>query len=216
MNQQLQALNQQYIHLARNAAGVGPVVGGGLFLVAYFAGGSATLELWSRFLLASTPFLYVFAREVLRSYYYQYRYQRASRSHRSWQWILHTVLTAITALASLGIIASVVLTEILAQGEGYLFSQASPWPVIGYVVFLLAIPVLVWFYLWTVEDYILGFLLIMQASVVLNGRTYPLNAWPLALVTAILMIALGLLEHRRYRLLKRQLQALQRQAQEDR
>jgi hypothetical protein len=209
MNEQQHLLYRQYLTLARNAAGIGPVLGGVLFLLAYFVGALLPLHHWGRLSLVVVPLLYVLGREGLRVYYYQQRDLQLRQPNNNWQWFLHTLITVLTILASLGLTASVVGASLwLLEGQGYLFSEDSPWPITVYILLLLAAPVIVWFCLWTLEDYILGFLLMIHAGRVLQGESYRLGEWPLALVVAIAMMILGLLEYRKYRVLKQRLQTL--------
>ena len=198
----LSDLTRQYARYARNAAGLGNILGGVLTMAMYIVGLTLPLTAAGRVGLALVPLVWIAAKEMLRRAYYQ-RHGRVtevpSAEERRW----HVILTGITALISLFILGSFFLGGRAGPAE------ASPWQQAGYLAFVLALPVLVWFFMRTTEEYLVGVLLVCQAAVLLAGGNYPLS-WQNAyfpLFAAFAVVA-GFRQHRAYLKLERQLRNL--------
>lgn len=199
--QQLQDLTRRYARFSRRAAGLGNVLGGVLYLIVFFVGTLAPLQTWSRLLLALTPIVWIVAKETLRRRYYQ-RYGRVSEpADRSvWRW--HAALTAFTALISGSILVYALIRAATDPPDAF------AWQALGYLAFVIAMPVLVWLYLWTAEEFIVGVGLITQAAVILAGGNYGLlGANTGAALFAVVMIALGIRQHGDFMRLERELRA---------
>ncbi len=218
--EQLQTLTREYAKFSRSAAGIGNVIGGALGLIAYFVGAFAPLETWTRVLLASFPILWIIAKEILRSRYYQ-RHGRVlepiSRNERRWHIFLTgfvgLISLSVTALIGYGLLPSdpMMLNTNDSSTWGSMYTSTHNRPtltLIGYLVFVWALPVLVWFYLHTTEEFIVGVFLIAQAAIVISGGHYAFGQQIQAPVMALVMLAVGMVQHRRYRQLETQLEAL--------
>ncbi len=207
--EQLQTLTREYAKFSRSAAGIGNVIGGALGLIAYFVGAFIGLDTWTRVLLASFPILWIIAKELLRARYYQ-RHGRVlepiSRNERRW----HMFLTGFVGLVSLGVTVLIAYDALTAWDPIYVsvHGERPTLALIGYVAFIWALPVIVWFYLHTVEEFIVGVFLIAQAAVVIAGGHYAFGQQIQAPVMAFVMLAVGVVQHRRYRQLETQLEAL--------
>lgn len=199
-NDELSELTRRYARFSRSAAGLGSVVGGVLALVAYFTGALAPLAPWSRLLLATTPLLWIGAKELLRHRYYQ-RFgrvvERPDPSHHRW----HVALTIFIAVLSVGIVVVVVGGLIMGGWRTEPFSQ---W--LGYLAFVVAMPFLVWRYMRTMVEFVVGVFLVAQAAVVLGGGNYELGQQLQAPVFAVVLIVFGVREHLEFRALARRLE----------
>lgn len=136
-----------------------------------------------------------------RAYYQRHGHVSEVLSAEERRW--HVILTGITALISLFILGSF----FVAKGAG--LTEASPWQQAGYLAFVLALPILVWFFMRTTEEYLVGVLLVCQAAVLLAGGNYPLS-WQNAyfpLFAAFAVIA-GFRQHCAYLKLERRLRDL--------
>src|SRR5690606_12135352 len=123
--------------------GISSVLGGTLVLVTYFVGALAfPASAWGRIALASAPVIWLAFREILRNRYYQRLgrvEQPVSKSDRR----LHIGFTAFTAVVSVAVIG-VVLHASRNEPAGLLVPGA-----LGYLVFVAAMPFVVWRYLRT-------------------------------------------------------------------
>lgn len=198
--EELLDLTRRYARFSRSAAGLGSVVGGVFVLAAYFVGALAPLTVWIRAALAALPFVWLVVREVLRRRLYQ-RHGRVSEmvpvSDRRW----HYLFTAFTGLVSTGILVWIGMDLL----SGRLVPPAGWLALAGYMAFIAAQPFLVMFFLWTPLEFIIGVFLIAQAAVVVAGGHYELGQQIQAPVTAVVLMALGLVQHREFRRLERRL-----------
>jgi cell shape-determining protein MreD len=198
--EELRDLTRRYARFSRSAAGLGSVVGGVFVLVAYFVGALAPLTVWIRAVLVALPFVWLVVREVLRRHLYQ-RHGRVAEivQARNRRW--HYVFTGFTGLVSTGILVWIA-TDLLS---GRPVPEPGWLALAGYIAFVAALPFLVLFFLWTPLEYIIGIFLIAQAAVVVAGGHYVLGQQIQAPVAAVVLIALGLAQHREFRLLEHRL-----------
>lgn len=198
--EQLSEVTRQYARFSRSAAGLGSVLGGVLTLVAYFVGALMPLTPWVRLILAATPLVWIGGKEVLQRRYYQ-RYgrvvEREGRGDRWWR----IAWTAFVAVVSLVIVGAVV-HEAWSRGD---WAPLGDVRLIGYLVFIGALPFLVWRYMRTAWEFIIGVFLMTQAAVVLVGGNYELGQQIQAPVVAVVLIGLGIREHLQFRALLRRL-----------
>jgi hypothetical protein len=179
---------------------VGSILGGLLALVAYFVGALVTLDGWTRALLVSLPIVWLVVREVLRRRFYQ-RYGRVVEVTlaRDRRW--HLVLTGFTALVSAGVL----VWALWHLASGGVAQGTGGWASALYLAFVAVLPVLVWRYLWTPMEFIVGVFLIAQAAVVAAGGHYALGQQLQAPAAAVVLIALGAKQHREFRELERRI-----------
>lgn len=196
---ELAGLTQRYARYARSASGLGGVLGGLLVLVSYFAGALIEpLGIAARLALAAAPLLWIVGKELLRSSYYQRlgeATQRWSRADRNW----HIGFTLFTALVSV-VILVVVLGETLASPGATLTAGT-----LGYLAYIAAMPVLVWFFMRTPLEFIAGVFLVAQAALMLGGGNYQLGQQPQAPIAAVVLIVVGIRQHLDYRDVRRRL-----------
>lgn len=195
----LSELTRRYARFSVSAAGLGGVLGGALVLVTYFVGALVPdLSAPARLALASAPLVWIVAKELLRSRYYQRlgRVEEArSRADRLW----HLALTAVTLVISAAIVAPVLV---------------KAWPdvwdlgTLGYLGFVAALPLLVWFFMRTPLEYIAGVFLVVQAAVVLAGGNYQLWQQPQAPIGGAVLLVLGVRQHLEFLRIDRELERL--------
>jgi hypothetical protein len=194
---ELAEVTRAYARYSRSAGGLSLVIGGVLCLAAYFIGALADLGQAMRFLLAGTPLLWIVSKVALTQWLYQ-RHGRVkeavSRSDRLW----HIGFTAFTAAVSAGIVIFVFTRGGLGLG----------WEIYGYLAFVIALPVLVWFFMRTWMEFVIGVFLVAQAAVVLAGGNYELGQQPQAPIVAAIAVAWGVKEHLDYRRIRERMQAL--------
>ena len=198
-NDELSELTRRYARFSRSAAGLGSVLGGVLALVAYFTGALAPLAPWSRLLLASTPLVWIGAKEALRHRYYQRFGRVVERPDRSeYRW--HVVLTIFIAVVSAGVTVVMVGGMVMS---GWTALPLARW--LGYMAFVVALPFLVWRYMRTMAEFVVGVFLVAQAALVLGGGNYELGQQIQAPVFAVVLIVFGIREHLEFRVLTRRL-----------
>ena len=187
--ERLQRVTESYAKFSRSAAGLGNVVGAVAGLIIFFIAGLADLNTASRLLVGLTPIFWIIFKELLKRHYYQ-RYgrvrERTTRAERAW----HLGLTGFIVLISL-----VVLTIVVTRWSG------APSPsTFGYLAWVVAMPVLTWFYLRSTAEFYVGILLICQAAVILGGGNYALTWWNAYLPILLLIgLVMGLQQHRDYK-----------------
>lgn len=197
--QRLGELTRRYARYSVSAGGLASVLGGLLALVAYLLGAFAPPEnLLGRGALALTPFVWIAAKEALRRGYYQ-RLGRVvearTPSERRW----HLGFTAFTALVSASIVGVMLWLRI--------FGGAAPfaWGTVGYLALVAVMPVLVWFFMKTPLEFIVGVFLVCQAALMLVGRSYSLWQQPQAPIAAVALMVVGMKQHLEFRRLRRDL-----------
>lgn len=188
----LASLTRGYARFSHSAAGLGNVIGGGLALVAYLVGALFPPDgMWGSLALASTPFLWIAMKEGLRHRYYQslghVRERQAADERR-----LHLGLTVFTAIVSAGVVATVA-TRRITGGDG--MPSAGDW---GYLVLVFAMPWLVWRFMRTPLEFVVGVFLVSQAALALAGSHYALWQQPQAPIVAVILMGLGWRQHREF------------------
>ncbi|MBI5836588.1 MAG: hypothetical protein HZB25_05025 [Candidatus Eisenbacteria bacterium] len=200
--ERLQELTRRYSRFQRNEAGLGHVAGGLLCLGSYFGGALLPWGLPLRLALAATPFLWLAVRGVLRARLYQGLgrvVEPLSAREASW----HRLITGLLATGSVAVLV-LLLWKLSARPQG---AGLAVLPLAGYLGFVLAIPLVVWFWLWTVGEILVGVFLMCQAAVALVGLHYPLGSQLQAPLAAGIMVVAGAMQHARFRALKRELRA---------
>lgn len=195
-------LERGYRRFARNAGGVTNIAAGGLILAAYFL---ATLidrlGSWTRVVFALTPFVWIGVKELLR--------RRYARRHRSGeeptsdaqrQW--HRLFTAITALVGV----MVVVVAVASRSDAS-FPTGRALPLAGYVLFGVATPIAVWFFVRTMEEILVGLFLVAQAALFLVATDLELGTRIEMPVAASVALLLGVKQQMDYRRLDAEVSA---------
>lgn len=193
----LQALSEQYARYNRSAGGLSSVIGGLLCLLMFVAALTLELSQPARLLVAAAPLFWLASKELLRRYYYQRAGAALDRLSKS-QHRQHYALTAFVAAVSLIIIA------LACWKFGLLGLLELPWPKLGYFMVVALMPVVVWRWLWSSSDFIVGVSMICQAALIVAGRHYQLDLLGAYLIFAgLFSLLLGIKEHRDYLQLRR-------------
>src|SRR5690606_18763578 len=201
-NSQLAILTRRYAAFSRSAGGLSSVLGGILVLITYFVGALAFPEsLWARLALASAPIVWLISRQLLRNRYYQ-QFGRVAEPVPSSDRRMHKGMIIFTGVVAAGVISFVLY---VARDEpALLLDNGMP----GYIAFVAAMPVIVWRYLHTPLDFIVGVFLIAQAALVLTGSGYPLGHQIQAPIAAVFFIGIGIRQHLDFTRLRRELSQL--------
>ncbi|TDQ49361.1 hypothetical protein EV696_10465 [Permianibacter aggregans] len=192
----LAELTRRYARFSRSAGGLSSVLGGVLCIGIFLLGLALELNWPLRIALANAPFVWLLSKELLTRFYYQRHgrvEQRVSDSERRW----HIGFTAFVALVSLVIIISVLI------GKGLSGITIGGW---GYLLVVALMPFVVWRWLWSSSDFIVGVSMICQSAVFLGGGHYQ-SDWLGAylLFAGLLAILLGVREHREFLRLRQSL-----------
>lgn len=195
----LEALTREYARFSRSAGGLSAVAGGVACLVSWLAGAllPATPEL--RVALIALPLAWLVGKQWLAHAYYQrfgHVAERTTTSERRY----HLFFTGFTALVSLQILV-VVLGRLAPFGE-----RAWDGAAVGYLGVVAALPVVVWRWLRTPLEFIVGVFLCCQAALAFTGITYEIGLGTIVFpIAAVALIAVGLRDHRRFLQLQRDL-----------
>jgi hypothetical protein len=193
----LATLTRTYSRYSRSAGGLGTLLGGVFCLLSYFGGALLPLTPFLRVILALLPLVWIAAKESLRLGLYQAQggvREELDRSQQRW----HLGLTVFLAIGSVLIIGCVLFYR----------HAALPYVAWIYLAYVVALPVLTWYFLWSIPECAVGGFLLCQAAVAAAGLTYPLIGFQLwAPVMAVFAILVGWREHRAFRTLRRELEA---------
>lgn len=187
----------RYARYSRSAGGLSSVIGGILLIAAFTANAFAELTPALRAVLASTPLLWLAAKELLRRRYYQRDGEvlqaPTPAERKQHRWIV--LYLSVIALVVLGFVFAALLRD------GHL----PEGPMLGYILVVLALPLAAWRWFWSVSDFLVGVLLFCQSAVVIAGSSYP-AIWLFYIAgCAGIAILYGWREHRDYLALRAEL-----------
>ena len=188
----LEDLTREYSRFSRSAGGLAAACGGLMCLLSYLAGGLMPASPLLHTGLVLMPLLWLIAKQIMATRYYQ-RWGQVEEIETAQERQTRHVFTGFTALASLMIVVGAL------TGRAPL--QLTPWSLtsVAYVVVVLSLPLIVWKWLRTPLDFVVGVFLLSQAALAFIGHTYPL--WSTAVVfpfAALIMIAAGISDHRKF------------------
>lgn len=198
----MQSLTHEYARYSRSAGGLSAVAGGGVCLVSYLAGALLPLRFELRLVLVALPLFWLFGKQWLAKHYYQ-RFGRVEELTTATERRWHRLFVGFTALVCLIVVGSLF---------GRATVVAAPPPDahgVAYGAVLLVLPVVVWRWLRTPLEFVVGVFLFCQAALAFVGRTYAIDlgtvVFPLA---SVALIAVGIRDHRRYLCLQAELRRL--------
>lgn len=203
---ELETLTRDYARYSRSAGGLASVLGGVFCLGSYLAGGLLPLTPLLRIVLVALPLVWVLVRQWLVRRYYQ-RYGRVEEQVRTSERLTHWCCVATVVGVAVWVTVAVVSRHRpLAPGD------------YGYLALVWLLAPIVWFWLRSPLDFIVGTFLFCQAAVTCAGFTYPVvgtgaaAANPsMALMTvmfplaAVAFVVAGVNEHRRFLVLRERL-----------
>jgi hypothetical protein len=192
-------ITSDYAAYARDASGLGNVVGALLVFASAAVPNSALAHWWIRILLGTTPFIWVLIKEQLRSRYYQQFGQIEPKSGVGERVYVILALSFSTFLSLISIVV-LLLDAFISQA-----SKATPSLVLS-VLILIGIPFLAYRFMRGKYELITGVFLISQSVSMLNADTAfvflrSLLGMP-AIFVGIVMLFAGIDQHRRFLKLK--------------
>ncbi|MEO8802564.1 MAG: hypothetical protein ABI304_14745 [Rudaea sp.] len=210
---ELESVTSAYARYSRSAGGLASVLGGMFCVASYLCGALLPLTVPVRAVLIAFPIVWILAKIGLTRHYYQ-RFGRVEESETAAERWTYRACLATSVFVAVAI-TIVVVNQALSR-------QAMPAPgVIGYLAFVVALPVATWLWLHSALDFIVGVFLFCQAAFACGGRAYPgldimhLTQWApmswLALtypLLALALIASGFAQHRQFQSLRARLEAL--------
>ncbi len=201
---QAKKITTYYASYAREASGLGNVVGA-LFVFACAAvPNSALSHWWICVLLGTTPFWWVLVKEQLRTRYYQQFGQVEPKTGVGER--IYEILTL-----TFTVFISVLSLVVLFLNAFTLHATGMTPALVLSVPILVAIPFLVFRFMRGKYEFITGLFLVSQAVSMLNTETglvflRSLLKFP-AVVVAVVMLFAGIDQHRRFLKLKRDMAA---------
>ncbi len=198
----LQELTREYSRYSRSAGGMAAVAGGVLCLAGYLAGGLLEMSLGLQVALIAMPVFWLVLKQGMAHYYYQWLGQVeefTSPGERR----TRLAITALVALISVVVVATFLL------GAAPIGNASWDLRTAGYVSMLAGMPVIAWYWLRNPLELTVGVFLFCQAALAFAGQSYPL--WSSAIVfpfAAVLLIATGFGDHRRFLAIRAEIRAL--------
>ncbi len=210
---ELESLTRSYARYSRSAGGVGSVLGGLLCLIAYAGAPLLPMTALTRLLLMAIPAVWLLAKGwMVRSYYQRFGHVEEQESVLELR--MHRLYVAVTLLVAMAI---TITAGMAASARGW----SLPTGGVGYLALVWLLVLAAWRWLRTPLDFIIGVFLFCQAALVSTGRFYPLigtaHTQEAALMSllalmfpllALVMIAVGIAEHRQFRGLRLRLEQL--------
>jgi hypothetical protein len=195
----LSALAREYARFSRSAGGLSAVFGGVLLLASWAAAPVLVATPAGRIALFLVPFAWLVARQLVSRQYQ--RFGRAIEIESAGERRQRVLL-----VGGLALVCAVVVIGALAGATPFAAAAATTAERAVYVATVLAVPLIAWLTLRTPLDLVVGVVLLAQAAGAALGAAYA--GWSVSLVfpvAALLMIAAGLRDHRRYRDVEREL-----------
>lgn len=196
---ELGSLTRDYARYSRSAGGLASVLGGVSCLFAYFLGGLLPSTPVLRVVLTALPVAWLLARQVMAHRYYQ-RFGHVEEQEGAAERRTHRFCIGVAFVVAL-------LLTVSALSHGMHLSSGQ----VGYLALIWLLVLACWRWLRSPLDFIVGTFLFCQVALLCMGRGYPVVGSaaaaanpPLALLAllfplmALLMIAHGVADHRRF------------------
>lgn len=191
--EEVQRLTRDYASFAWRRSGLGNVLGGAIGLAVFAISLGSGPGLLTAALAVTLTASWFVGKEVIRARLYR-PFGRASEGWPDSERRQHLVGVRLLA-AALALFAAF----LAARGE---VTNPAAWP---YLLFCAATPVLVWRFLRTQNEALVGVYLLFDCAICCSGHAPPALALLCLPVTALALIGSGLGEHRRFRRLAAQL-----------
>ena len=211
---ELETLTRDYARYSRTAGGLGSVLGGTLCLVSYFSGALLPLTPPVRAALIAMPIVWLAVKLWLSRNYYQ-RFGRVEEQERLNERLTYWLCVAVSVFVALGITVVSLIGVFRHPGQ-------APAGLAGYLILVWLLPLAAWRWMRSALDFIIGVFLICQAALACLGQAYPMiglahdaEAAKLSLIAvmfplvAIATIGAGIIQHRRFHLIRARLETLQ-------
>ena len=192
---ELEAVTREYARYSHSAGGLSSVIGGVLALMSFGIGAMSAPTGISRFVLISLPFIWLLARHLFALHYQNIGLVTENIDPKL-QRVQHLMAAGVLLLWIINVIGAV-----LNFGNSSLAVAMS--------AALLLIPLMAVGSLRTPIELVIATLLICQAALAANGRSFAaLSAATLLLPVALLMISHGWRDHRRFLALRQKMQVI--------
>lgn len=210
---ELESLTRDYARYSRSAGGLASVLGGVFCLLSYLLGGLLPLTPVLRVALVALPFVWLLAKQGMVHRYYQ-RFGHVEEQESAAERRTHRLCLGVTLAVAVLLTVSA-LSRDMPPASG----------VVGYLALVWLLALAGWRWLRSPLDFFVGAFLFCQAALLCVGRAYPVigtvaahDAPPMALLAllfplaALLMIARGVVDHRRFHGLRERLARLRGKA----
>ncbi|MGH8226111.1 MAG: hypothetical protein ACRER1_08180 [Gammaproteobacteria bacterium] len=210
----LETLTHAYARYSRSAGGLGSVLGGTLCLASYFCGALLPLTPAVRAALIAMPLVWLGAKLWLTRNYYQ-RFGHVEEQEKPSERRMYRFCVVVSLLVALAI----TVVDLIGM---FRHPDRVSAGLIGYLVLVWLLPLAAWRWMRSALDFIVGVFLICQAALACVGATYPMigftygaEAAKMSLIAvifplvAVIMIAVGVAEHRRFHAIRNRLETLQ-------
>ncbi|MBD8874036.1 hypothetical protein IHE47_14540 [Rhodanobacter sp. DHB23] len=197
---ELESLTREYARYSRSAGGLSSVLGGACCLLAYLLGGLLPPTPALRIVLVALPLTWLLARRGMERHYYQ-RFGHVEEQEGAVERRTHRLCIGAALLVAVSVTVS-------ALSHGARLSMG----VVAYLALAWLLVLAGWRWLRSPLDFVVGTFLFCQAAVSCAGFAYPVMGTvaagldpPMALLAllfplaALLLIARGVADHRRFR-----------------
>jgi hypothetical protein len=193
--QEAQQLTQEYSSYSQSRNGLGNVLGGSVGLGIYLVNGLLGPGLLTATLTIGAVVLWLIGKELIRRRLYQsFGEAREIWSPTARRW--HIAIVAILAL-----LVIVILSWSIVDGRFY---EPRNWP--GLLIYA-AMPVIAWRYLRTITEFLIGVPLLIACAYTSMGGAFGFWDQLQIPIYAAVMIAIGIAEHRQFRVIAARLRA---------
>lgn len=198
---EMQQLTHEYASFSQSRSGLGNVLGGAAGLIAFAAIWLLGHGLLAAALVIGATALWLVGKEIIRSRLYR-PFGNACETWPPNQRRGHVATVALIA-AVLAAFMGVILARTL--------SGVTPWSIgLPYLIFCVVTPWVAWRYLRTINEFMVGFYLLFASAIVGAGFSPSLLLFgAIVPLYSLMLIALGLKEHRQFQQLAGRLRARQ-------
>jgi hypothetical protein len=196
---ELEAVTRDYARFAGDAAGWSAIIGGSLALASMWIGAGFDSSPTARGVVIAIPVLWLLLKQLAVAWY-----QRCGRVQPT----TDAVALGTRRWLLIGVTAIVI---VVAGGKMASVDSSIDTDTVVYLAGVLAIPVIAWRFLRTPLDLAIGTFLLCQAVLASSGADLRFSgvAW-IFVPAAALMIAYGVRDHFRFRILQQRIAALRR------
>jgi hypothetical protein len=193
--EEVQQLTQEYASYSQSKNGLGNVLGGIVGLTIVLVNGLIGPGLLTAILTIGLTICWLIGKEVIRRWLYRpfgnalEVWEPGARKWHKWS-------VAFVTLVAIGVWIFFIASGGIAKPQGWL-----------YLLFVAIMPWIAWRYLRTVNEFVVGVFLLCACAVTSAGGAYGLLGWWWVGLFAVVMLYMGIIEHRKFRKLAAQLQA---------
>lgn len=206
---ELESITRDYARYAESAGGLAAVAGGTLCLLSFALGAALAPTLALRLTLMAIPVIWLVLKQIIANRYYQRLGRAVEMLDRG------RVLTRRALIAGTAALIVIIMLGVLLDDESVPLPKTTLEAGL-YLAILVAIPLIAWRWLRTPIELVVGTFLLCQAALAGKGGSYPL--WSTALIflpAGVMMIASGVRDHQRFRVLQKRIRSAVRAQQSE-